>query len=225
MSMILWWLMSTAPSYNFDELYRAIRTRKIAPKEAKRHFAVIIESCHRQYGGIRFVQAPIPVFPLKGYSYKTSYDVTQNDFSDSAANFFEPMATTHPAIDLTIADKNNDGLDDKTKKPVEVLSISEGVVLAVHKTAGSKAVKQGVNYIWIYDFYNRQLWYYGFCNKVNLLPGDRVSPGTPMGVVGLSGNLRCKKNKSTRLHLMVFNLDEDNMPKVVSPNTVLNKIQ
>lgn len=222
---VLWWSMSTVSSNNFDELYRAIRIKKIAPKEAKRQFVAIIDSCNRQYEGIRFIQAPIPVFPLKGYSYKTSYDVTQNDFSDSAFNFFAPSAIAHPAIDLNIADKNRDGLEDKTKKPVEVLSISEGTVLAVHNTNASKAAKQRDNYIWVYDIYNRQLWYYGFCANIKVLPGARVSPGTPMAFVGRSGNIGCKKNKATRLHLMLFNLDKNKLPVVVDPSTVLNKIQ
>lgn len=221
---VLWWSILTAPTYNFNELYQAIRTKKMEPKEARVRFSQIIDSFNIMYASLRFVQAPIPVFPLKGYTFKTSYDVTYNDYSDSAYDFFEAAATGHPAIDLTIRDKNKDELDDKTKKPVQVVSVSEGVVLAVNKKPITKLQKQAGNYIWVYDFYNHQLWYYGFCNKIAVRAGDRVSPGTPIGVVGNLGNMRCKKNGVTRLHLMVFNIDENNLPGVISPVTVLNKI-
>jgi len=49
-----------------------------------------------------------------------------------------------------IRDKKQDGLDDSTKKPVEVISASQGIVVSVNPNWEPSTSIRGGNYIWIY---------------------------------------------------------------------------
>ncbi|MCX6164678.1 MAG: hypothetical protein NTU73_07425, partial [Ignavibacteriae bacterium] len=69
-------------------------------------------------------------FPLRNYS-KIIYREDGNDYNDIAYDFFDGNKSwNHPANDITIADSNKDCLDDSTGKPVDVVSMSSGVVIA-----------------------------------------------------------------------------------------------
>jgi hypothetical protein len=47
--------------------------------------------------------------------------------------------------------KKQKSIDDRTKKPVSVLSITGGVVVAVGKDWNQSSMLRGGKYIWIYD--------------------------------------------------------------------------
>lgn len=218
-SILLWCSMIfPLPEMSFQELIFLIQQRKIEPSTAQINFQRIIDSLRRENGNIRYVQEPKPIFPLKGYTLATSYKPTMSKYTDTLYNFFEKALNIHPAIDLFIKDKNKDGIDDITKKQVAVVSITEGVVIAVNKN-------KELGDIWVYDFYNHALIYYAFCQKINVHVGDRLGSGTQIASVGIRGKQQCKKGAGTRLHVMILSLGEDNLPQPMNPLEILNKTQ
>lgn len=89
-------------------------------------------------------------FPLKGYSFQfiggkggSGYQVQGYDFFDGNDH------RGHPGHDIFIRDKNQDGLDDMTEKPAEVISASPGIVVSVNVDWEPSSPLRGGNYIWI----------------------------------------------------------------------------
>ncbi|MBK8380970.1 MAG: hypothetical protein IPL16_03575 [Ignavibacteria bacterium] len=90
------------------------------------------------------------VFPLKNYS-SFYYRENGNDYKLSKYDYFQGSNTKgHPAHDIMIADSNKDLLDDITLKPVDVVSMSSGVVVATDTTWNPGSLLRGGRYVKIF---------------------------------------------------------------------------
>ncbi|MBK9334075.1 MAG: hypothetical protein IPM96_17135 [Ignavibacteria bacterium] len=76
-----------------------------------------------------------------------------------------------------ILDENKDLLDDSTLKPVDVVSMSGGVVVAVDTTWKVGSVLRGGMYVKIFDVTNMGLFYYSHLSVVNRKAGRYSQAG------------------------------------------------
>lgn len=149
------------------------------------------------------------VFPVEGYGYRAAdrYYVARR------FDFLSPVRhKSHPATDIFIRDKDHDSLDDRTGKPVNILSMTSGVV--VGRTAGwtPESPNRGGNCVWVYDTVSKGLVYYAHFTDVAVGIGDIVQPGAVLGTVGRTGVNAVKKRSPTHLHIMYLSWPDNGYP-------------
>ena len=200
-------LLHVSGTTDFQPLNRQILSQTIGHESAKKMFQKVIASLQEECRGHVFIQEPKMVFPLTGYDSSSISKTAAIDYRDHGYDYFNGNGHLgHPAIDLNIVDNDRDGNDDNTKKPVKIVSMTEGVVIDVEKKWTPASTLKDGNFIWVYDFYNHQLVYYAHCNKVSVKPGDIISSGSPLGTVGRTGVEASKHTSHTHLHLMILKL-------------------
>ncbi len=156
-------------------------------------------------------------FPVQGYSSKTIGGKDGSGYISSGYNYFDGNKHGgHPAHDIFIIDKNQDCIDDLTKKPVNVLSITGGIVIAVEMEWDTLSNLRGGKYIWVYEPNSNSFFYYAHNNKVFVNPCDIVNPGDTIATVGRTGLNAFKKRSPTHLHIMQLKLDSTYYPRPVN---------
>lgn len=147
------------------------------------------------------------VFPLRNYS-KIEYRKGGNDFNDKSYDYFDGNKSwNHPANDIMIADTNKDCMDDSTGKPVDVVSMSSGVIVATDTTWEPGSILRAGKYIRIYDVTNKKLLYYSHLSKVFKKPGDIISTGDKIGEVGRTGRQAIMPANITHLHIALLHIE------------------
>ncbi|MBS1552283.1 MAG: M23 family metallopeptidase [Bacteroidetes bacterium] len=141
------------------------------------------------------------VFPLKNYS-SFYYRDNGNDYRKSGYDYFQGSNTKgHPAHDIMIPDSNKDLMDDVTLKPVDVVSMSSGVVVATDTTWNPGSLLRGGRYVKIFDVTNSCIFYYSHLSLVSVKPGDVITEGDKIGEVGRTGRKAILKGGKTHLHV------------------------
>ncbi len=111
-----------------------IRDGKLDKNLSIRQFKTLLAEIKEQYN-----QKKAPsynsdkwVFPLKGYTIDISIGNSKDEgYIPGRYDFFDGNEHKgHAALDIFITDSNQDCIDDRTKKPVDILSLTSGVVLA-----------------------------------------------------------------------------------------------
>jgi len=188
----------------FNGLNTSIRDNKISKSLAKEQFKSRIERIRNEYyvsGGKDYTTNDW-VFPLKGHSHKAIGGVNGNGYKQTGYDYFDgDRHRGHPSQDIFIRDKKQQCVDDRTKKPVGVLSITGGVVVAVEKDWDSASTLRGGEYIWIYDPTSHALAYYAHNSIVLVEPGELVKPGEVIAFVGRTGLNASKRRSPTHLHV------------------------
>jgi len=200
----------------YNQLNTAIRDQTIPKKEAQKQARLLLAAIARNFmeqeKGIAFPMTK--VFPLEGYTYKAIGGKNGSGYISAGYDFFSGNKHAgHPAHDIFIYDKNQDGLDDRTGKPVNVLSYSFGIVVATETNWQSGSDQRGGNYIWIYSLTDDALYYYAHNNKVLVHPGQIVNPGDTIATVGRTGKNASQKRSPTHLHFMMLKLDKNDYPR------------
>ena len=156
------------------------------------------------------ITAYTPVFPLEGYAI---YDADIKGYIVNGYDFFDGnQHKDHPAVDIFIRDKNQDCLDDRTGKPVNILSVSPGVVTGINTgwTPGSQL--RGGNYVFVYDPLTKGIFYYAHMSRTAVDVGQVVKPGDLLGIVGRTGLNAYKERSPTHMHLMYLKYHENGYP-------------
>jgi murein DD-endopeptidase MepM/ murein hydrolase activator NlpD len=144
------------------------------------------------------------VFPLSNYSKITLRD-NGKDYKDKHYDYFDGNKSwNHPANDIVIADSNKDFFDDSTGKPVDVVSMSSGVVIATDTTWEPGSILRAGKFIRIYDVTNKKILYYSHLNKVCKKPGDIINAGNKIGEVGRTGRSAILPGNYTHLHIAML---------------------
>lgn len=152
------------------------------------------------------------IFPVKNYSSIEFYK-NGNDYNEKSYDFFDGNRSwNHPANDIIIADTNKDCIDDITGKPVDVLSMSNGVVIATDTVWEPGSILRAGKYIRILDVTDKKIFYYSHLNAVFKKPGDIVNAGDKIGEVGRTGRSAILPDGITHLHVALLYL-EDGYPK------------
>ena len=155
------------------------------------------------------------VFPVKGYTAGAIGGRNGSGYISAGFDFFDKNSGGHPAHDIFISDGNQDCFDDNTNEPVEIVSMSGGIVVETRKnwTTDMMDIKGG-NIVYVYDNYTNGFFYYAHFKEVYVNVGDMVEPGTPLGIMGRTGKNAYPSRSPTHLHLMyVRSLDGDLKPE------------
>jgi murein DD-endopeptidase MepM/ murein hydrolase activator NlpD len=171
------------------------------------------------------------VFPLQGYDYRAIGGTNGNGYSDKGYKYLDGNKhLAHPAHDIFIRDKNQDCTDDKTGKPVNVLAVDDGIVVACANDWDPASNLRGGKYIWIYHPYDLagykspyhfgSFTYYAHNRAIFVKPGDRVKQGQKIAEVGRTGYSAYKKRSPTHLHFSAFHII-NGLPVPFNPYTEL----
>ena len=123
---------------------------------------------------------------------------------------------------IFIKDIDQDDLDDRTLKPVNVLAIDDGIVIACANNWDPNSSLRGGKFIWIYHPTSGIFSYYAHNRAIFVKPGDVVKAGDKIAEVGRTGLNAYKKRSPTHLHFSAFNIAND-MPVPFNPYQQLVK--
>jgi len=191
------------PSAAFNELDKKVRDGRIGRSAARAEVARLLPAlreCYYEAGGRDFRQTEW-VFPVEGYTAGAiggrgrGYKARGYDYFDGNRH------KAHPSHDIFIRDRNRDQMDDISRKPVRVLSMTGGVVVATEPSWEQGSTLRGGKYIWIYDPTDNALVYYAHNRELLVSPGDIVKPGDPIATVGRTGLNAAKRRSPTHLHM------------------------
>ena len=195
-----------------DTLFRDIYALKISKREAAPRVAQL-RTLFRRLWDLRSTPSPASqgwVFPLRGVTPAAIGGKGTGYRGERGYDFFSGNAHGgHPAHDVFIRDRDFDDLDDKTGKPVDVLSISSGLIVSISSVwkpdsmdAKRLHVLRGGICVWVYDPVRDGLFYYAHLRGVSCTVGQRVSAGDKLGEVGRTGKNALPHRSPTHLHLM-----------------------
>jgi len=205
----------TVPSLSAAERFNSLNTlvrdgkigREAARNESKRLLVELRAEYYRK-GGTDY-RKDTWVFPLAGYDARAITGGRNKGYISSGYNYFSGNRHGgHPAFDIFIHDRNQDSLDDRSGKPVKVLSLTGGIVVALEREWKQGSSLRGGKYLWIYDPANDLLVYYAHNRDLFAKLGEIVKPGDQLAIVGRSGYNAAKHRSPSHLHLSVLQLKE-----------------
>jgi murein DD-endopeptidase MepM/ murein hydrolase activator NlpD len=185
---------------------RQVRDGEISFSEGQKAIAAWAERLEREFPKAQ--SQPNTFFPLKGYSIKDVGGKNGDGYKPQGYRFLDGNRHLgHPAQDIFVRDRNQDGIDDLTGKPVEVLALTEGVVVSTFSEwKGTNPFRElrGGNYVWVYHPALKALSYYAHLGRVFVRTGDRVRGGEALATLGRSGKNASLPRSPTHLHLMIL---------------------
>ena len=124
---------SENPCVQFDKLNTLVRDRLIDREMARMRIKELLPRLKAYFYAKGGTDSPKNdwVFPVQGYNQKSIGGVRGNGYVARGYDYFDGNKHLgHPAHDIFIKDENQDGLDDNTHEPVNVLAMKSGVVVA-----------------------------------------------------------------------------------------------
>jgi murein DD-endopeptidase MepM/ murein hydrolase activator NlpD len=219
-------LANTFPDFN--SLNTKIRDGRISKQEAIKQIQILlpqIKKYNNRNSG-KNIDNTIFTFPVQGYSSRAIGGTNGSGYIASGYNYFDGNKHGgHPAHDIFITDKDQDCVDDISKKPVNVLSMTSGIVIATETTWDSTSNLRGGKYIWIYEPISNSFYYYAHNNKIFVKPGNIVNTGDTIATVGRTGLNAFKKRSPTHLHIMQLKVDSTYNLKPVNCYNTLTRIK
>jgi murein DD-endopeptidase MepM/ murein hydrolase activator NlpD len=211
-------LSQNDPPSQWHHLYVKIRDRLITKEDALcklRELEVLLKDFYSKNSEKK--PDDRLCFPLKGYSSYAIRGKGGSGYQARGYDFFDGNDHRgHPGHDLFIRDKNQDGLDDLTRKPVEVVSVSPGMVVSVNFDWKPSSPLRGGNYLWIYEPIKNRYYYYAHLDEIFVRVGQMVSKGDRLGTVGRTGVKAYLRHSPTHLHFVVHQ-SMDGYPKPINP--------
>jgi peptidoglycan LD-endopeptidase LytH len=203
------------PCIEFDKLNTLVRDGLIEREKARNQIRELLPRLREYFyekGGVDS-NPKSWVFPLQGYGPNAIGGTNGSGYIAGGYNYFDGNRHTgHPAHDIFIRDKDQDEMDDTTRKPVNVLSMSSGVVVASASEWKAGSDLRGGKYIFIYDPASNGLFYYAHNREIFVEPGKIVKPGDVVATVGRSGKNAYPPRSPSHLHIMYLSI-EDGYPK------------
>lgn len=208
-------ISAQSPAVEFDSVNTLVRDGNISKQDAIIKIRELIPKL-RDYFYNNEGQATGKdnrIFPLQGYDASAIGGVNGSGYAAKGYDYFDGNRHGgHPAHDIFIHDSNRDCLDDYTGKPVNVLSMTGGVVIAAESEWEPGSDLRGGKYIYIYDPASGGIFYYAHNNNIFVKPGDIVNAGDVIAECGRTGLNAFKKRSPTHLHIMYLHI-EDGYPK------------
>ncbi len=198
------------PTQEWNLLQALVRDNEISPQEAKEkiveiHSRLLLLFGEGDRGGNK-------AFPIKGGSWRDLGGRAGSGFVARGYDFFQGNRHGgHPAHDIFILDRNQDSLEDRTGKPVEVVAFLSGVVVGLNRNWKPGSNIRGGNYVWVFNP-SRQLYcYYAHLQEVLVEVGQWVEAGQSLGTLGRSGKNAFPSRSPTHLHFMCLFYDDGRM--------------
>ncbi|MFH1367505.1 MAG: M23 family metallopeptidase [Elusimicrobiota bacterium] len=206
------------PIDDWQSMQQEIREEKIDKSTAAEKLARIVDGL-KQYSKRKYsFKEEKWAFPLTNSSRSTvlKYDFYPNaiygPYKTRGYDFFEGNKHGgHPAHDIFIRDRNQDSYDDKTKKPVNVVTMTDALVLSICYDWKKGSKLRGGKYVWSYNPAENKFFYYAHLKNVLVQPGQFVKKGDTIGTVGRTGMLAAVKKSATHVHLTVLEYKEGKM--------------
>lgn len=203
-------------SARFDALYADIRDQHIARDAAREKVRELLPLIKQDFYARGGKDAPKDAwrFPVEGYAASSIGGTNGSGYLPDGYDWFDGYkGKGHPGHDIFIRDRNQDELDDVTGKPVNVLSISSGIVVAYSPDWKAGSILRGGRYLYIYDPSQNGIFYYAHQRSLLVKPGDIVSPGQVIATVGRSGRNAAAPRSPTHLHVMFLAIDAGDYPR------------
>jgi hypothetical protein len=201
--------------HRFDSLNTQIRDQTADTAMAKKEFTTLIQAIRLE--ALYLQKAKEWVFPVQGYTPKFIGGKNGEGYIPQGYDYFTGNNhKAHPAHDIFIYDYNQDCIEDTKKKPVNVLSVTEGVVVACSKSWDTTSTLRGGIYVWVYSPSEDCLFYYAHLHSIFVDVGDVVYAGQSLGTVGRTGLNAYKKRSPTHLHFAMLSV-KSNMPVAQNP--------
>ncbi len=211
-------LSQNDPAFEWHLLYPQIRDSLISKEEARKKLKgieILLKDSYLKMTNLE--QGERLWFPLKGYGSSAIGGKEGSGYQIHGYDFFDGnQHKGHPGHDLFIRDKNQDGLDDMTRRPADVIAAASGMVVSVNLNWKPSSPIRGGNYLWIYDPIKSRYYYYAHLDEVFVKVGQILSKGEPLGTVGRTGVKACPKKSPTHLHFVVHQ-SVDGYPKPINP--------
>ena len=195
----------------YNDLNTSIRDGKISKEPARSALKRLLAEVRQRYelaGGRNYTKTDW-TFPLAGYDSRAITGGSNKGYIASGYDFYTGNRHGgHPAVDIFIRDRDQDSLDDRANRPVTVLSVTGGIVVALEREWEQGSGLRGGKYLWIYDPANDLLVYYAHNSELLVGLGDMVKPGDAIAKVGRSGFNAHKRRSPTHLHLSVLRVQD-----------------
>lgn len=201
-----------SPCRAFNKLNTLVRDGRIGREAARRELLRLLPAIGSYYyaNGGRDHDRSEWVFPLAGHTARAVAGSRRHGYEPRCYNWYDGNRHGgHPALDIFIRDRNHDDLDDRTGKPVRVLSMTGWIVVAQETEWSPTSRLRGGKYLWIYDPSARRLVYYAHNGTLGVGLGDIVSPGDPIATVGRTGLNAAKRRSPTHLHFSILSIASD----------------
>lgn len=205
-----------AAALQFDRLYADIRDGRIARDAARDKVRQLLPQIKADFHARGGKDAPKEAwrFPVEGYAANSIGGTNGSGYLPNGYDWFNGYKSSgHPGHDIFILDRNQDTLDDVTGTPVNVLSISSGIVVAYSPDWKAGSVLRGGRYLYIYDPSQNGIFYYAHQRSLRVTPGDIVSPGQVIATVGRSGRNAAAPRSPTHLHVMFLAIEDGDYPR------------
>ncbi len=206
--------LTTKAITNWERFEIAVRDSNLSIEEAAVLLPEIMRELNRFAQKHEFSKLDKWVFPVDGSSLLDVGGKQGNGFKPNIRygnslikgySFFDGNRHGgHPAHDIFIRDRNQDCLDDQSKKPVFVQAMMDGIVVSTFEDWQSGSKIRGGNYVWCYHPQENLISYYAHLKNIIVKPGQRVSAGDRLGTMGRTGFSAEPSRSPTHLHLMVL---------------------
>ncbi len=200
------------PCQRFDRLNTLVRDGKIKRASAKDSIRTLLPLVTQYFirnGGKNYPRSQW-VFPVQGYSKHFIGGKNGEGYVPYGYNYFDGNKHGgHPSHDIFVYDRDQNSIDDNTGKPVNILSMASGIVVAYDPDWKSGSVLEGGHYLWIYDPGTNGIFYYAHNSKLFVKPGDIVKPGQRIAWTGRTGKSASEKRSPTHLHITYLKVKPD----------------
>jgi murein DD-endopeptidase MepM/ murein hydrolase activator NlpD len=201
----------------FDSVNTLVRDNNISKAQALEQLQRILPALQTAYSRLKPDENEKWFFPVEGYLPNAIGGTRGEGYVSGGYDYFDGNKHGgHPAHDIFIHDRNQDCKDDRTGKFVNVLSATDGIVVALEKEWDSASSLRGGKYIWIYAPAENALFYYAHNSEVLVNVGQIVNAGGVIATVGRTGLNAFKKRSPSHLHFMKLTLGKDFYPKPVN---------
>ncbi len=207
----------------FKTMLINVREQNVSPNIAENEFIEIFKGIRESYpNALKEEEVSTLIFPLTKSNIDAVGGKGGAGYFLKNFNLFDfKVNGSHPAHDIFIFDLNQDCIDDRKNDFVDIVSVGNGIVLAIEKDWTDSSAFRGGNYVWVYDFERGGLWYYAHHRKVVVDVGQIVKAGDKLGEVGRTGFNARNKRSDTHLHLMYLKINQDFLPEPIDYYTWL----
>jgi peptidoglycan LD-endopeptidase LytH len=206
------------PLAEWDHFEKSVRDQTIRKSEAQKQFPSLFRELKELCGKHPFTKHSSWQFPVQGYGAK---DIGTGGFKPGIPSgsssikgyvFYDGNRHGgHPAYDIFIHDKNQDSLDDRTRKPAAVIAPVDLLILSVERKWDPNSDLRGGRCIWALDPLKDRIFYFAHLNEILTDAGAFCPAGSAIGTVGRTGKNASPSRSPTHLHFMVLEIKEANL--------------